>query len=243
LRNGLVLPPAILLDLDDTIVAFDVVADDCWRSICTEYAPALGVDVERLYAAVRASRKWFWIDPERHRSGRRDVPAARQQIVRRALRELELDESVAVRLADDFTRERELRGHLVVPFPGAIEAIDALRQRGVQLALVTNGDAGAQRAKIERFDLARRFDYILIEGEFGIGKPTPAVFLHALGILQRKPEEAWMVGDSLVFDIAPAVKLGMFSVWVDHQRAGIFADSPYTPDRIISSLSELSGPT
>lgn len=236
------LPSAILLDLDDTIVAFDVVADDCWRSICARYALEVAVPAERLFTAISRSRKWFWSEPERHRSGRRDLGTARRQIVRRAFHDLELDETVAVRLADDFTEERDHRGHLVVPFPGAVEAIAEFKRRGVQLALITNGDARAQRAKIERFDLTQHFDCILIEGEFGIGKPHPAVFLHALSILRRDPHDAWMVGDSLIFDIAPAVDIGIFSVWVDHERSGISESAPCKPDRIIGSLFDLIDP-
>ena len=48
------------------------------------------------------------------------------------------------------------------------------------LALVTNGAAETQRAKIERFELAHRFHHIQIEGEFGQGKPELAVYRHAL---------------------------------------------------------------
>ena len=56
-------------------------------------------------------------------------------------------------------------------FPDAHEVIDALRARGLKLALVTNGEAQLQRAKISRFDLAGRFDHVQIEGEHGFGKP------------------------------------------------------------------------
>lgn len=194
---------------------------------------------ERLFTAISHSREWFWSDPERHRSGRHDLRAARRQIVRRAFRDLELDESIALRLADDFTEERDHRGHLVVPFPGAVEAITDFRRRGIRLALITNGDAREQRAKIERFDLTQHFDCIVIEGEFGIGKPSPAVFLHALSVLRSDPHDAWMVGNSLIFDIAPAMDLSIFSVWIDHARRGIPANAPCKPDRIVGSLFEL----
>jgi putative hydrolase of the HAD superfamily len=56
-------------------------------------------------------------------------------------------------------------------FPDAHNVIDALRARGTRLALVTNGASEAQRAKIDRFDLANRFDHFQIEGEHEFGKP------------------------------------------------------------------------
>jgi putative hydrolase of the HAD superfamily len=40
-------------------------------------------------------------------------------------------------------------------FPGAHETLDRLKQPGVRLALVTNGAAEPQRAKVIRFALDR----------------------------------------------------------------------------------------
>ena len=81
-------PLAIFLDLDDTILAFTEVADDCWKSLCRRYADALpGVTAEALYGALSRSREWFWTDTERHRIGRNDLQLARRLIVRQAFEE------------------------------------------------------------------------------------------------------------------------------------------------------------
>jgi putative hydrolase of the HAD superfamily len=68
------------------------------------------------------------------------------------------------------------------------------------MALVTNGDARQQRQKIERWALAPFFDVIVIEGEFGRGKPEEAVYRHALDALGAQPSSACMVGDHLEWD-------------------------------------------
>lgn len=232
------LPPAILLDLDDTILAFDAVADDCWRSLCSRYSAELpGVAADRLFAAITQSRAWFWSDDDRHRWGRSDLPAARRQVVARAFGELGLNrEAVALQLADDYTVERE---ELVRPFHGALETIQELKRQGVDLALVTNGAASFQRAKLERFELARHFACILIEGEFGQGKPNHSVFEHVLKVLRRRPQEAWMIGDSLTFDIAPALSLGLGAIWVDRSGIGLPPNATCQPSAIISTLAEL----
>ena len=73
------------------------------------------------------------------------------------------DTSVARSIAE---RYRRLRTEGTDLLPGAVEAVEAMREAGVKLALLTNGTSQGQRAKIERFDLARHFDYICIEGEF-----------------------------------------------------------------------------
>src|SRR5215831_5041879 len=77
---------------------------------------------------------------------------------------------------------------------------EPMPQRGIPLALVTNGDA-SQRYKIARHDRARFFDAIVVEGEFGAGKPDEAVYRHALGALGMAPGEAMMVDHHLEWDV------------------------------------------
>ena len=140
------------------------------------------------------------------------------------------------RLADDY---RSRRVTAVEAFPGAIEALRTLRSKGVRLGLVANGEAKEQRNKVERFQLEQYFGSILIEGEFGIGKPNHEVFLHTLMKLKTQVEDAWMVGDSLHYDIAPAIELGLLGVWVDWEGKGLPKDNPTKPDRILRNITEL----
>lgn len=76
------------------------------------------------------------------------------------------------------------REEAIEPFPGAINTLQTLRECDVQLALLTNGSAEMQRRRIERHRLVPLCDYILIEGEFGVGKPDERVYLHVLDQLK-----------------------------------------------------------
>ena len=107
------------------------------------------------------------------------------------------------------------------------------------MALITNGNTERQRDKISRFGLEEFFDYILIEGEFGIGKPDPSVFLHVLEQLNARPEDAWMVGDRLEFDMDTPKKLGIHTVWIDVSGDGLPVDALVRPDRVINSIADL----
>jgi putative hydrolase of the HAD superfamily len=124
-------------------------------------------------------------------------------------------------------------------FPGAHDAIDALKAHGVKLALVTNGAAETQRAKVERFELTHRFDHIQIEGEHGFGKPEERAYLHAMQALGVTAQETWMIGDNLEWEVAAPQRLGIYSVWIDVHGDGLPAESAIRPDRIIRSLKEL----
>ncbi|MCI0825965.1 MAG: HAD family hydrolase, partial [Chloroflexi bacterium] len=105
--------------------------------------------------------------------------------------------------------------------------------------LITNGASQPQRAKIQRFNLAPLFESILVEEEFGAGKPEPQVYLHSLEQIDTKPSEAWMVGDNLEFDVEAPQKLGIKGIWVDWQAGGLPVASAVRPDRIVNRLSKL----
>jgi putative hydrolase of the HAD superfamily len=113
------------------------------------------------------------------------------------------------------------------------------RERGVRLGLITNGEAALQRRKVERFGLAPYFDCMLIEGEFGAGKPDERVYCQALQQLDASPKDTWMVGDNLEWDVGAPQRLGIFSIWLDFAGSGLPEGSLVQPDRIIQALSEL----
>jgi putative hydrolase of the HAD superfamily len=232
------LPKAILLDLDNTILALSASADPCWQSVCERFAIQMeGVTPAELFEAIKEIRVWYWGDAKRHRRGRLNLSKARREIVAAALLRLNIDApTLANEIADTFAREREAA---LQPMPGAIDALQRLRGRGVRLALITNGNAEGQRRKIERFELAERFDCIVIEGEFGVGKPDERIYRHALEALNVRPEETWMVGDNLEWDVSAPQRLGILGIWLDHAGQGLPETSQVRPDRTIRSLSEL----
>ncbi len=137
-------------------------------------------------------------------------------------------------------RYRDLREEGYALLPGAVETLETLVSQGVRLALLTNGSASGQRAKIERFDLAVHFNYIRIEGEFGHGKPDERGYRAALTALKSEPSNTWMVGDNLEWDVAAPMRLGITGIWFDRHGVGLPDSNPaQQPDRIIRSLAEL----
>jgi putative hydrolase of the HAD superfamily len=128
---------------------------------------------------------------------------------------------------------------MIAPFPGALDTLQRLCGQGIRLALITNGNADLQRRKINRFGLEPYFDYILVEGEFGVGKPDARVYQHVLEQLKVKPNQAWMIGDNLEWDVVAPQRLGIFGVWNDFARKGLPESSTVQPDRIIHTITEL----
>ena len=228
---------ALLVDLDDTLVNYSGGVDECWEAACTTVAAPAGVNTPALVAAVADTRRWFWSDPARHRRERVDMPGAWRKIAAHGLERLGVAAApLASRIAEDFAGRRWAAMGL---FPGVADSLDRLREQGTALALVTNGDTRQQREKIRRHDLVRFFDAIVIEGEFGAGKPDESVYRHALALIGAEPAQAWMVGDHLEWDVAAPQRLGLRGVWVDRAGLGVPAGSAARPDRIIRAFPEV----
>ena len=237
--RGEILPKAILFDLDDTIISFDGAADYAWEEACKAFVKSekTPFNIIELLESISKIRKWYWSDPERHRTGRMDMIKARREIVKAALEQLYFyDEAKAYKMADNYSKLQE---ELICLFPKSIETLERLSALGVRMVLITNGTADKQRGKINKFCLTSFFEYCLIEEELGFGKPDTRVFELALQKLNLKSEEVWMVGDNLVWDVEAPKKLGIFVVWNDFRRKGLPKDSTIIPDRIISDISEL----
>ena len=232
------LPRAVLLDLDDTILDDSGGVDGCWRDACHCHADRLApLDVAAVVETIRHMSKWFWSDTERHRTGRLALDVARREVVRLALLEMGVvDADLARDIGDGYSQRRDTG---MTPLPDAIDTVRWLRSCGCRLALLTNGAGAAQRKKIARFGLADLFDTVLVEGELGFGKPDERVYRRALADLGTRPSDAWMVGDNLEWDVAAAQAAGVFGIWIDAAGRGIPPDVAVTPDRIIRSLSEL----
>ena len=238
-----VLPKAILFDLDDTLISAYNRPDRAWLAVAGEFAVDLHPCPPAVAAAaINLAADLFWADPERHRAGRLELLDARATIVADAFASLASagrahpGDPVAKRMAVRFNAYREQQMHL---FDGAHHVVDTFRAKGVRLALVTNGAAAPQRAKVERFDLTHRFHHIQIEGEHGFGKPEERAYLHALAALDVAAADTWMVGDNLEWEVVAPQRLGIHAIWHDVAGEGLPEGSEVRPDRVITSLHEL----
>lgn len=237
------LPDAVLFDLDDTILATSEGAAKAWGAVADRFAPVLAamghrVAPDMLRVAIHDYRIWFWSDAERNRVGRLNPCEALRQNVRGGLEKLGIapDPALTEEMAVAWSA---VRWKACRPIEGALETLRALRARGVKLGLITNGGADVQRKKVEHLGLPSLMDHIQIEGAFGVGKPEPRAYAHALDTLGAGPDRAWMVGDNLELDVLAPMRMGIRGIWVDGEGEGLPEDAPMRPDRIVRAISEL----
>jgi putative hydrolase of the HAD superfamily len=233
-------PQAVFFDMDGTLLDWQIGMEESWAAACEAGCTQLpGLATDNLLAAIREKRDWFWAHPVYKHEGRMDLDRASRIIVTEAVTSLGLDvPDVAAAIAADYRARRDA---CICLYDGATEVLEAIKRRELKMALITNGNAVSQRRSVDRFGLARYFDCIIIEGEFGAGKPEERVFRHALESCDVEPGRTWMVGDNLEADIVTPHRLGMHTIWVDAEGVGVPHDAAAKPHRTIRAIRELLG--
>ncbi len=222
--------------MDDTLLDTSGGVQESWTAAAAAFAAELGCEAEALQAAIRSQMMAFWKDEAAVEHWRTRLHDARTHNVEQALLGMQLDGSRAKAMSDRYWDEQSNRMKL---FDDAIETLDQLRDAGFRLALLTNGPAEMQRWKLGRFPIAEHFDVVIIEGEFGFGKPDARVFQHALSTVGANASEAWHVGDNLYADIGGAQRAGIHATWIHRDRLEMTEAGPHVPDRVIGHLPEL----
>jgi HAD superfamily hydrolase (TIGR01509 family) len=107
-------------------------------------------------------------------------------------------------------------GEGLLPVPGAVEALQALRERGLRLALCSNVPlpGALYRALLERHGLAAPIESFHFSYDEGTRKPSPQMLRNALAALELPAESALMVGDRRASDVAAGRAAGVATVWL-----------------------------
>ncbi len=121
--------------------------------------------------------------------------------------------------------------------PGAIQALVELSEVAT-LAIVSNGAAKVQQARIEASGVGRYMDGIYISEKVGAAKPSPKLYDHVLkdlGLTNRS--RVLIVGDDLLADIQGGINAGLDTCWVNF--TGAENETGIQPKYEIHSYEEL----
>jgi FMN phosphatase YigB (HAD superfamily) len=116
--------------------------------------------------------------------------------------------------------------------PGVPEGLEALRDRGLRLWLVTFGDVATQEAKVRATSVAALVDRVDYEA-LGPAADKGRLFREICAVEGVDPRECAAVGDRPDAEIAAGKRLGMFTVrvrrgehrWLDPRSAEETADA------------------
>jgi 2-haloacid dehalogenase len=189
---------AVIFDAYGTL--FDV------HSAVGRHAAAIGPDAARLSEIWRAKQlEYTWVLSLVHRYERFWL------LTERAL-DYALQRCPTV---DPAVRSDLLEAYRTLDaYPEVKETLDALRGRGLQTGILSNGDSGMLLDAIASAGLGDRFDVVLSVDAVKMFKTSPRAYELALSALQMRPQEIVFVSSNR-WDIAGAASFGFTPVWVN----------------------------
>jgi phosphoglycolate phosphatase len=123
------------------------------------------------------------------------------------------------------------------PFPGAVEALDALKAAGARLAVCTNKRTDLSLALLDALDLTWRFDAVVGPDLAPAAKPDPRHLTTTVALAGGRMDRAVMVGDAAT-DAGAARAAGTPLILVDFGYTEIPA-AELAPDVLIRHFDEL----
>lgn len=124
-------------------------------------------------------------------------------------------------------------------YPGAVEALEALKQLGLPVALVTNKPHAATLEILHALGLANYFGAVVGGDTLPQRKPDPAPLLHAAAQIGAAPAETLMVGDNH-HDVRAARSAGMRVAAVTYGYSHV-PHADLAADWLIDALAEVPG--
>lgn len=219
----------VVLDLDDTLLDHRGSAAHAlaaWLPTTLGVAPSEAViDAwfeleERYWAAWLAGR--FRLDEAR----RRRMAGLLAALGRPTVDDAALDELFACHIA--------AYEAAWAPFPDAIDTLAELTAAGMRLAVLTNGAAEMQRAKITAIGAAPFLTGVFTAEDLQLAKPDIAAFMETCRRLAADPARVVHVGDRYDLDVVAARAAGLSAVHLDRRAAG-----PHDEADRITSLRQL----
>lgn len=120
-------------------------------------------------------------------------------------------------------------------YPHTIPTLEKLKKR-YKLVLLSNTAYEEGNMALEKFNLRKYFDVIIISCEIGLAKPNPEFFKLVLNRFNVEPFEVCIIGDDYELDIIPSKKIGFKTILLD--RKNKYSQTDYV-DVVISSLDEI----
>jgi 2-haloacid dehalogenase len=206
---------------------------DCYGTLIDWNAGIRG-QLERLFGAEHGERlleRYHELEPEVEAEAYRSYA----EVLTLTLERLAVEEQLAIPEGESTALARSLPDW--PPFPEVPGALAELRERGWQLAILSNSDRELIAASQRRLGVP--FDLTVVAEDVRSYKPAHAHWERFYELTTADRASHVHVAASLFHDIEPGAELGLTTVWIN--RLGEEADTRQLPDlaRLPETLDEL----
>lgn len=102
-------------------------------------------------------------------------------------------------------------------YPDVIETLTQLKSKGLKTGVITNGLKRDYEQILGKLKLTDFFDIVIGIDTCNKAKPDKEIFLHAVNMLNLRPEQAIFIGDSMRFDYEGARNAGLKPLLIDRE--------------------------
>lgn len=125
------------------------------------------------------------------------------------------------------------------PMPEAEEALAAMRDGGLSLAVLSNGTRAMLDPALARAGLAPLLDRVVTVEEIRVYKPSPRVYAHGLEAVGLSAGQALFVSGNS-FDACGATAAGLRVAWLDRAGAGLYDPLDLAPAIVARDLNDVA---
>jgi len=123
--------------------------------------------------------------------------------------------------------------------PGSIEALQRLRDEGIEVAVLTNGMQRIQEAKLRAIGFDWLVPHLLTSEQAGKTKPDPGIFHWALQQTRRSVHDVVMIGDNLQNDVEGALRMGISAIYYSPSASGQTILTPAGTALVLSDWKQI----
>ena len=127
-------------------------------------------------------------------------------------------------------------------YDGVKEMLEAIRQKGIRIGIITDGRPEGQRNKLEALGLNDLIDDIIITDELGgsqFRKPCDIAFRIMATRWEMNPADIVYVGDNIIKDFQAPHQLGMKTLWFENDDGLYFTERRTHQNQIVKSLKDI----
>lgn len=103
-------------------------------------------------------------------------------------------------------------------FIDTVPTLDMLKKKKLKIALISNTDSISMEPLLEKFELRKYFEVVVLSYETGKLKTNPDMYKQCLKKLKVKKNEAIVIGDSVQSDIKGAEAAGIKALLLDRKN-------------------------
>lgn len=219
----------ILFDLDNTLIDEEFAKVSAIQFLYNKFRKLTNLDEQTFLSRYRYSIPKYY---KMYTDGRLTYDEQRKQGIFYTFDNFRISDEAIISIIDSFHESYQNCWRL---YDQTEEVLNHFRSNGI--GLITNGSSKQQNRKIDKLNLRKYFNFVLISGEEGFAKPDERIFLKACDIMDCEPSECTFIGDSWESDVLGSNNCGMTSVWFN--RCG--KELPDKIDRLhmITDLNDL----